>query len=60
MVNNQKKALPINWSESIEVMHHNVMDVLQAVHFPEGVEVADAALPQARDFTEGLNCGAAL
>ena len=54
-----KEDLPVNWPKRVEVMHHNVMDVLKTIHFPKGVQVSEAALPPSRDLIEGSDSGAA-
>lgn len=53
------KSLPVNWSKCVEVMHHYVMNVLESIQFPEGVEVSYTAFPHPRNLTEGPDSGAA-
>lgn len=40
-------------------MDHYVMDVLESIKFPEGVEVPYAVLPHSRNLIEGSYGGAA-
>lgn len=53
------KVLPVNGPKCVEVMHHYVMDVLESIQFPEGVEIPYTVLPHSRNLIEGLDSGAA-
>lgn len=50
--------LPVNRPKCVEVMHHYVMDILESIQFPEGVEVPYAVLPHPRNLTERPDSGA--
>jgi len=52
--------VPVNGSKSVEVVHHDAVDVPEAVKFPKAVKAGHAALPEPRDLTEGPYGGAAV
>lgn len=53
-------AVPVNGSKRVEVLHHDAMKVLEAVLFPETVQVGRPVLPHSGDLVERPDNAAAL